>query len=107
MLNVLRTEIRHYSYRTEMTYLDWVHQFLAFHGYADPMTLTPAKMVKEYPDYLAVGREVAASTQNQTLNALEVAVGAARAAGAIQMENFGWPSRVCSVSSHDVKLAKG
>ena len=71
-LRTLETEIRsrHYSYRTETTYLEWVRRFIAFHGYADPLELDAAKSVKAYLDYLAVERDVAASTQNQALNAL-------------------------------------
>lgn len=70
-LRALETEIRnrHYSYRTETTYLDWVRRFIAFHGYADPLESGPDR-VRAYLDYLAVERDVAASTQNQALNAL-------------------------------------
>jgi len=72
ILQRLTAEIRgrHYSYSTETTYLDWVRRFLAFHDYADPRELAPAKAIKEYLDYLAGVRYVAASTQNQALNAL-------------------------------------
>jgi hypothetical protein len=68
----LRTEARerHYSYKTETAYLDWVRRFLAFHQYADPRQLTPATAIKDYLDYLAGVRYVSASTQNQALNAL-------------------------------------
>ena len=45
-------------------------RFLAFHGYADPRGLDAAVSVKKYLEYLAVEREVSASTQNQALNAL-------------------------------------
>ncbi|MEW6668757.1 MAG: integron integrase [Thermodesulfobacteriota bacterium] len=62
--------VRHYSYRTEMSYLDWVRRFIAFHHYADPRGLDAAIAVKEYLEYLALKREVSASTQNQALNAL-------------------------------------
>ena len=72
VLQRLRAEVRerHYSYKTETTYLEWVRRFLAFHGYADPHQLTPATAIKEYLDYLAGVRYVSASTQNQALNAL-------------------------------------
>ncbi len=72
ILQAMTTEIRtrHYSYRTERTYLDWVHRFIAFHGYRDPRHLEGAADVKAYLNYLAVEREVSASTQNQALNAL-------------------------------------
>jgi integron integrase len=72
VLQLMTTEIRarHYSYRTEQTYLDWARRFIAFHGYRDPRQLDGATDVKAYLDYLAVEREVSASTQNQALNAL-------------------------------------
>ena len=71
-LQAMTTEIRarHYSYRTEQTYLDWVRRFIAFHGYRDPRELEVTSAVKAYLDYLAIEREVSASTQNQALNAL-------------------------------------
>lgn len=72
ILQAVTTEIRarHYSYRTEQTYLDWVRRFIAFHGYCDPHQLEVTSAVKAYLDYLAIEREVSASTQNQALNAL-------------------------------------
>ncbi len=71
LLEALKTEIRsrHYSIRTESAYVDWVRRFIAFHNYSDPVNLDSAS-VKTYLDYLAVKREIAASTQNQALNAL-------------------------------------
>ena len=70
LIDALRAEIRsrHYSIRTEKAYLDWVRRFIAFQGYADPGGIDATRTVKEYLDYLAVQREVAASTQNQALN---------------------------------------
>jgi integron integrase len=72
LIEAVKTEIRtrHFSYRTETSYLDWVKRFIAFHDYADPAGPDAPTAVKTYLDYLAVDREVAASTQNQALNAL-------------------------------------
>ena len=72
LIEAVKTEVRtrHYSYRTETSYLDWVRRFIAFHDYADPRGLDAPAAVKTYLEYLAVEREVAASTQNQALNAL-------------------------------------
>ncbi len=38
LVEALKTEIRtrHYSYRTETSYLDWMRQFIAFHDYTVP-----------------------------------------------------------------------
>jgi integron integrase len=72
LVEAVKTEVRsrHYSYRTETSYLDWVRRFVAFHDYADPRGFDASAAVRAYLDYLAVEREVAASTQNQALNAL-------------------------------------
>ncbi|MDP2652406.1 MAG: integron integrase, partial [Candidatus Omnitrophota bacterium] len=45
-------------------------RFIAFHDYTDPGALDAASAVRKYLEYLATHREVAASTQNQALNAL-------------------------------------
>ena len=60
---------RHYSIRTEQSYEQWIVRFLAFHNYRRPQELT-AEDVRIYLDYLADVRRVAASTQNQALNAI-------------------------------------
>jgi integron integrase len=72
LINTLKTEIRsrHYSIRTETAYVDWVRRFIAFQDYADPGRIDATGAVKKYLDYLAVEKRVAASTQNQALNAL-------------------------------------
>ena len=64
LVEAVKTEIRtrHYSYRTETAYLDWVRRFVAFHNYANPSGLDAPTAVKTYLEYLAVEREVAAST---------------------------------------------
>ena len=64
LIEAVKTEVRgrHYSYRTETSYLDWVRRFIAFHGYADPRGLDAPTAVKTYLGYLAVEREVAADT---------------------------------------------
>jgi integron integrase len=71
VVDAVKMEIRsrHYSIRTETAYIDWVRRLIAFHGYVNPESLN-ADEVKKYLDYLAVERGVAASTQNQALNAL-------------------------------------
>ena len=72
LIGALKSEIRsrHYSIRTETAYVDWVRRFIAFQEYADPRRIDAAGAVKKYLEYLATTREVAASTQNQALNAL-------------------------------------
>lgn len=70
-LDKLREAIRarHYSIRTEQSYQSWIQRFITYHGYRKPDQLR-AEEVKEYLSYLADVRRVAASTQNQALNAL-------------------------------------
>ena len=60
---------KHYSIRTEQTYLDWIKRFILFHGKRHPRDMG-ADEVRTYLTYLAVEGNVAASTQNQALSAL-------------------------------------
>lgn len=60
---------RKYSIRTEQAYESWVCRFIAFHGGRPPAGLGAAEVVAFLED-LAVRVHVAASTQNQALNAL-------------------------------------
>lgn len=60
---------RGYSYRTEQTYVRWIVRYVRFHGTRHPREFEPGH-VREYLSYLATERNVAASTQNQALNAL-------------------------------------
>ncbi len=71
LLDQVRAEIRtlHYSIRTEAAYVLWTKQFILFHGKKHPLEMGEAE-VKEFLTYLAVERNVAASTQNQALSAL-------------------------------------
>jgi len=71
LLDQLRDEIRvrHYSRRTEETYLEWVKDFATFHGKADPDTLG-GRQINAWLSNLATVRNVTASTQNQALCAV-------------------------------------
>ena len=60
---------RHYSRRTEKSYVGWVRRFLAFHHYADATRMGTSE-VREYLTHLATNRRVSASTQNQAFSAL-------------------------------------
>lgn len=61
--------MRHYSVRTEEAYVMWYRQFVKYHGLRHPDELGSVE-VGGFLTYLAVERNVAASTQNQALNAL-------------------------------------
>ena len=71
ILDGMRVRLRekHYSYRTEQTYLDWVRRFLIFAG-AGSEDGFGMDDVKAYLEFLAVDRRVAAATQNQAFNSL-------------------------------------
>ena len=60
---------RHYAYRTEQTYLDWIRRFLAFHQAVKPADLATGHL-KSFLEYLAVERNVSSATQNQALSAV-------------------------------------
>ncbi len=61
--------VRNYSIRTEEAYLQWAKRFILFHGKRHPDSMHDQEVV-EFLTYLAVERNVSASTQNQALNAL-------------------------------------
>jgi site-specific recombinase XerD len=65
--NAIRT--RHYSLRTEQTYIQWIKQYIIFNSKRHPSDLGAAE-VSAFLSYLAVSRNVAASTQNQALAAI-------------------------------------
>ncbi len=71
LLDRLRAAIRvrHYSIRTEDAYADWARRFILFSDKRHPMDLGAAE-VAAFLSYLAVDRNVAASTQNQAKSAL-------------------------------------
>lgn len=60
---------RHYSPKTAKSYCHWVRQFLTFYSGTHPRFLREPD-VNAFLTYLAVKRNVAASTQNQALSAL-------------------------------------
>ena len=71
LLDRVREVIRrkHYSFRTEQTYVDWIKRFILFHGKRHPTEMAETE-VTQFLTYLAREGKVAASTQNQALSAL-------------------------------------
>jgi integrase len=61
--------MRHYSRRTEGTYVHWIRRFIFFHLKKHPSTMG-APEIAAFLSSLATGRHVSASTQNQALSAL-------------------------------------
>jgi integron integrase len=60
---------RHYSKRTEQTYVHWIRRFIFFHDVRHPEKMAETE-VNEFLTHLAVKEKVSASTQNQALCAL-------------------------------------
>jgi integron integrase len=71
LLDQVRQKIRlkHYSIRTEQSYVAWVRRFILFHGKRHPDQMGQAE-VEAFLTDLAVRGKVAASTQNQALCAI-------------------------------------
>lgn len=65
----IETRRRHYSYRTEQTYVAWARRYILFHGTRHPRELG-ASHVADFLTHLAVEARVSASTQNQAHSAL-------------------------------------
>lgn len=60
---------RHYSRRTEKTYVAWIRRYILFHGKRHPAEMGAAE-ITHFLTSLAVDGKVAAATQNQALSAL-------------------------------------
>ena len=71
LLDQVRNTLRrkHYSYQTEKQYVYWIRKFILFHDRTHPKVMGQ-KEIEAFLTYLAVEQRVAASTQNQALNAL-------------------------------------
>jgi len=71
LLDQMRQVIRRkgYARRTEEAYTQWVRRFILFHGKRHPAEMG-APEIEAFLTHLAVDRHVAASTQNQALQAI-------------------------------------
>jgi integron integrase len=61
--------LRHYSIRTERSYINWMRRYILFHDKRHPQDMGPAE-IEAFLTHLAVQGKVARSTQNQAFNAL-------------------------------------
>ena len=61
--------LRHYAVSTEDCYVQWARRFILFHRMRHPRTMGAAE-VEQFLSHLAVHGNLAASSQNQALNAL-------------------------------------
>jgi integron integrase len=71
LLDRVRAEVRarHYSLRTEQTYLHWIKRYILFHGKRHPKDMGAVE-VAAFLSSLATERNVSASTQNLALSAV-------------------------------------
>jgi integron integrase len=61
--------VRHYSLRTEATYIQWIRRFILFHDKRHPREMGEQE-ITAFLTHLAVNKHVAPSTQNQALAAI-------------------------------------
>jgi integrase len=64
-----RLRTRHYSIRTEDSYVQWAKRFILFRGKRHPSSIGAAE-INEFLTHLAVERNVSSSTQSQALVAI-------------------------------------
>jgi integrase len=71
LLDQVRDAIRlkHYSYRTEQTYIQWIRRYILFHNKRHPKDMGVPE-IEAFLTYLAKQENVAASTQNQAFSSL-------------------------------------
>lgn len=63
--------LHHYSIHTERSYCDWIKRFIQFHWMKSRDALKGGEVkIEQFLTHLAVKEDVAASTQNQAMNAL-------------------------------------
>ncbi|GER80211.1 integron integrase [Candidatus Denitrolinea symbiosum] len=60
---------KHYSYRTEQTYIEWCRRYILYHNKRHPKEMGVPE-IQAYITHLATEANVAASTQNQALSAI-------------------------------------
>ena len=65
--NLMR--VRHLSHKTERAYVGYIREYILFHGKKHPREMGVDE-IRDYLTYLAVEKNVAASTQNVAFNAL-------------------------------------
>lgn len=66
---VEKMRTRHFAFRTEKAYLNWIRRYVNFHERRHPREMGAAQ-IESFLSHLAVESHVSASTQNQALQAL-------------------------------------
>ncbi len=63
--------LKHYAFNTEQSYLNWMRRFILFHNFRHPRTLGKDQ-IESFLSHLGVKEKVAASTQNQAKNGVNL-----------------------------------
>jgi len=94
LLQRVREHLRflHYSYRTEQAYITWIIKFIRFHNLTHPEQMGAAE-VQLFLNHLANNHNVAASTQNQALNAINFLYKRVLEKPFGQMDNVQWAKK--------------
>jgi hypothetical protein len=58
--------IKHYSYKTEKSYVNWIKRYIIFHDKRHPQEMG-GREIEEFLTNLAVEENIAASTHNQAI----------------------------------------
>jgi len=66
---IVQIRLKHYSIRTEKSYLGWLLRYIKFHAMKDPVSLVDVDVIK-FLEYLVIERKVSSSTQAQALSSL-------------------------------------
>jgi len=61
--------VRHYSYKTEQSYVQWVKRYILFRDKRHPSAMGEAE-IRHFLNHLVVDKQVTASTRNQALCAI-------------------------------------
>lgn len=71
LLDLVRDKIRfkHYSIKTEQSYVGWIKRYIFFHNKRHPKDMAKLE-IEQFLTYLAVHKKVSPTTQNQAFSAL-------------------------------------
>ncbi len=71
LLDIVRDKIRlkHYSIKTEKSYVGWIKQYIIFHNKKHPIEMAKPE-IEAFLTHLAVTRKVSPATQNQAFSAI-------------------------------------
>ena len=62
--------LKHYSLRTEKSYLSWIKRYMLYHHMRHPREMG-IEEIESFLSHLAIDRKVSSSTQNQALKSIQ------------------------------------